>query len=120
MESSGVEMSKYHSVKTIIDGRTFDSKAEANRFRELQSLARAGYITDIECQPKFLLQESFKKGGKTFRKIEYIADFKIIYADGRVEIEDVKSKGTRTEAYKIKKKLFEHKYPDLTIVEVFM
>jgi hypothetical protein len=112
--------SKYHSIKTAIGGRVFDSKAEANRFAELRLLMRAGEVKNIECQPKFLLQDSFKKNGKTYRKIEYIADFKITYADGRIEIEDVKSKGTKTEAYKIKKKLFELKYPDLTIVEVFM
>lgn len=113
-------MSKYHSIKTAIGGRVFDSKAESKRYAELQLLVKAGEVTDIECQPRFLLQESFRKNGKTYRKIEYIADFKVIYADGRVEIEDVKSRGTKTEAYKIKKKLFEKKYPELTIVEVYM
>ena len=32
-------------------------------------------ISDLELQPRFLLQESFKKNGKTYRKIEYVADF---------------------------------------------
>lgn len=48
--------------------------------------------------------------------MEYVADFKVTYADGRVEIIDCK--GMKTEAYKIKKKLFEYRYPELTIKEV--
>ena len=112
-------MSKYHAVKTTIGGRVFDSKLESRRYQELLFLAKAGEVVDIECQPRFLLQEAFKKNGKTYRKIEYVADFRVTYKDVHVEIEDVKSQGTITAVYKIKRKLFEKKYPSLTIIEVF-
>lgn len=103
--------SKYHAKKTVLDGITFDSRAESRRYRELTLLLQAGEITNIECQPKFLLQDGYKKEGKKIRPIYYVADFKVIYADGHEEIEDVKSKPTMTPIYKLKKKMFEKLYP---------
>ena len=105
-------MSKYGNKKVLIDGIKFDSMAEGKRYKELKLLQRAGIIKELELQPKFLLQESFKKNGKTYRKIEYIADFKYI-ENGKVIIEDVK--GKETEVFKIKHKLFEYKYRDLEL-----
>ena len=110
-------MSKYYSKKTTIYGITFDSKKEANRYCELRLLEMAGKIKDLQLQRKFLLQPSFKKKGKTIREIIYVADF--VYYDlerMKIVIEDVK--GFRTEGYKLKKKIFEHKDPDLTITEI--
>lgn len=106
-------MSKYHAVKTAIGGRIFDSRLEARRYQELLYLVKAGEVRDIECQPRFLLQEAFKKNGKTYRKIEYVADFRVTYKDGHVEIEDCK--GIKTEAFKLKAKLFERLYAGMTI-----
>ena len=37
-------MNKYHAIKTTVDGITFDSRAEARRYRELKLLERAGVI----------------------------------------------------------------------------
>jgi hypothetical protein len=108
--------SKLHNVKTTIDGIKFSSKLEANRYCELVLLQKAGKVTNIELQPRFLLQEGFKKNGETFRPIYYVADFKVTYRDGRVEVED--TKGMKTEVYKLKRKLFEFKYPEMTIKEV--
>ena len=102
-------MNKYHNKKVQIDMYVFDSIAESLRYKELKLLERAGEIKELELQPRFLLQESFKKNGKTFRKIEYIADFQYI-ENGRVVIEDVK--GKETEVFKLKRKLFEHEYPE--------
>ena len=90
----------------------FDSAKEAQRYRELKLLERAKQISDLELQPRFLLQESFKKNGKTYRKIEYVADFKYI-EKGKTKVEDVK--GLQTDVFKIKHKLFEKKYPDLEL-----
>jgi hypothetical protein len=105
-------MNKYRNTKVIIDNIEFDSKAEGNRYIELKLLQRAGVIQNLELQPKYILQESFKKNGKTYRKIEYRADFKYI-ENGQVIVEDVK--GMETKEFKIKRKLFEHKYPDLEL-----
>lgn len=109
--------SKYKAKKTEIDGIVFDSRKEAKRYTELKLLERANEIKDLELQPSFLLQESFRKNNKTHRKIEYIADFK--YFDIRKDkwiVEDVK--GMKTDVYKLKKKLFEYKYGDLEIIEI--
>lgn len=105
-------MSKYKNKKIQVDMYVFDSIAESRRYKELKLLERAGEITDLKLQPKFLLQESFKKNGKTFRKIEYIADFQYI-ENNKVIVEDVK--GMQTDVFKIKHKLFEKKYPDLEL-----
>lgn len=116
--------SKYGNRKTVVDGITFDSKKEANRFRELQLLERAGKITALQRQVKYVLiptqrefsNEIYKKGahqghfkpGKVMEKeCSYIADFAYIQ-DGAYVVED--TKGVRTEAYKIKRKLMLERY----------
>jgi len=102
-------MSKYHNRKTVIDGFTFDSKAEARRFQELRLLEQGGVITALTLQPEFLLANAFDYNGKKERAIKYKADFKYIdRTNDEWVIEDVK--GTRTEVYKIKRKLFLAKY----------
>lgn len=123
--------SKYGNRKTVVDGMTFDSKKEANRFRELQLLERAGKITALQRQVKYVLiptqrefsNEIYKKGahqghfkpGKVLEKeCSYIADFAYIQ-DGAYVVED--TKGVRTEAYKIKRKLMLERY-GIKILEV--
>jgi len=105
---------KYHNIKTVVNGRTFDSKAEARRYEELLALERAHVISDLEPQPKFFLSKGFKKCPKCRMKIEktkrgharecpacgsellvfqdrhYIADFRYKDKEGNVIIEDVK------------------------------
>lgn len=105
---------KYRNIKVQVDDKDFDSITEGRRYRELVSLEEQGLIKNLQLQPRFLLQESFKKNGKTFRKIEYIADF--MYEEigsGKVIVEDVK--GMKTDVFRLKRKLFEYKYPDLTL-----
>lgn len=100
---------KYHNKRTTIDGITFDSKAEANYFLQLKWLQDNKQILFFRLQPSYLLQESFDKYGKKFRRIDYKADFEVHHLDGSIEVIDVK--GVETEAFKIKRKLFEYKYP---------
>ena len=104
--------SKYNNKKTQVDMYVFDSAKEAKRYKELKLLERAGKIRNLELQPHFLLQDSFKKNGRTYRKIEYIADFKYI-ENGRTIVEDVK--GLQTDVFKLKHKLFEKIYPELEL-----
>jgi len=107
---------KYNAKKVrTADGKIFDSKKEAERYLELKMLERAGVISNLILQPKFLLQESFKYKGKTQRAIFYIADFEYI-KDGKRIAEDVK--GVKTEVYKLKKKLFLKKYPQVEFKEI--
>ena len=105
-------MNKYRNKKVIVEDYVFDSIEESRRYKELKLLLRAGKISNLELQPHFLLQDSFKKNGKTYRKIEYIADFKYI-ENGKTIVEDVK--GMQTDVFKLKHKLFEKKYPDLEL-----
>ncbi len=111
-------MSKYGNKKVVVDGEEFDSQLEANRWYELKLLQRAKQIKDLRRQIRFELQPSYKKNGKTFQSINYIADF--VYYDinkKKFIVED--TKGYKTETYKLKKKIFEYKYPELEITEIF-
>lgn len=109
--------SKYRAIKTVIDGVTFDSRKEGRRYRELRLLERSGVIKDLCLQPRFLLQEAYSKNGKAVRKIEYIADFSYYDLEkDKFVVEDVK--GVKTDVYRLKKKIFEYKYPDLEISEI--
>ena len=108
---------KYNAVKTQIDGIIFDSKKEAEYYKNLLLLKQAGEVVDIKLQPEFELQEGYIKDGAKIRPIKYIADFLVVYKDGRVEIID--TKGYRKDkVYLLKKKLFHYKFKGLTIKEV--
>lgn len=103
---------KYNAKK--IDG--FDSKREMRRYGELTMLQRAGKITDLRRQVKYILIPAQRepdiigpRGGKKPGKIiehecSYKADF--VYHDlvtGETVVED--TKGFRTKEYIIKRKL---------------
>lgn len=104
---------KHNNKKTVIDGITFDSKKEAEYYCKLKILKKAGEIKEFGIQPKYELQPTFRKNGKTHRSITYIADFIITNNDGTTDIVDVK--GFETDVFKIKQKLFEYKYPELSL-----
>lgn len=102
-------MPKYHSKKTIVDGITFDSRKEANRWMELKLLERAGEISHLKRQVKYELipaQKDYdwesKKDKVVERACTYIADF--VYEEkGETIVED--TKGFKTPDYIIKRKL---------------
>jgi hypothetical protein len=102
-------MPKYNAKRTEIDGISFDSKVEGQYYLYLKQQQKEGKIKWFELQPIFTLQEGFRKGGKFYRPILYVADFKVYLNDGTVQIIDVK--GYETADFKIKRKLFEAKYP---------
>jgi len=102
--------SKYGNKKVIIDRIKFDSQKEGNRYIELKQKERLGLISDLRLQVKYELQPKFKINGKTIRAINYVADF-VYKENGNEVIEDVKaSESFQTDIYKLKKKLFMHKY----------
>ena len=97
--------SKYHAVRTTIDGITFASKKEAQRYRELKLLERAGEISNLQLQVPYIIIEKSKYG----RAIKYVADF--VYQESGKNgptVED--TKGYRTDVYKLKKRLLAEKY----------
>lgn len=101
--------------KVILDGKTFDSLKEAQRYSELRLLQIAGEIRDLKCHVEFeLIPAQFEPGtvgkrggihkGKCIeRACKYIADFTYYTKDGEYVVED--SKGFREEDYRIKRKL---------------
>lgn len=106
---------KYNAKKVEINGVQWDSKHEARDGAKLQQLASAGIISSLQRQVKFVLQEGYRNNqGKAIRPICYIADF-VYERDGQKYVQD--SKGVRTEVYKIKRKLFEKRYPEYIFVE---
>ena len=102
---------KYNAKKATVDGHTFDSKREAERYCELKLFLRAKEIKNLELQPRFLLQDGFvDKEGNEHKKIEYVADFMYVDKSGKTVVEDVK--GVLTDVYKLKKKMFLKIYDD--------
>lgn len=96
-------MSKYHSRKVTWEGIEFDSQKEAQRYRELWLLRKAGEITNLQRQVRFELIPTQRIDGKVVeRSVTYVADF--VYEDhGEIVVEDVK--GLRTREYILKRKL---------------
>lgn len=105
--------SKYNNKKVIVDGIKFDSQKEAEYYCRLKLLKQAGEIKDFGLQPRYVLQPGFEKNGEKFKPITYIADFVIVNNDGTTDVVDIK--GVETQIFKIKRKLFEYKYPDLSL-----
>lgn len=99
--------SKYHAKKVTIDGHTFDSTKEADRYCELKLLEKAKVISGLEIQPEYMLQEPFSCDGGWEKAITYRADFRY-KENGKTIVEDVK--GFKTDVYKIKRKLFLKRY----------
>ena len=102
--------SKYHNKKV----KGFDSAKEWRRNQELETLQRAGEISELNRQVPFTLMPSYtisdettKQGFRTIREIRYIADFTYRLKNGKRIIEDVK--GMQTDVFKIKRKLLERK-----------
>ena len=98
---------KYHARKVMIDGITFDSQAEGNRYLYLKSEQEAGRISGLECHPKFTLLKGRTWNGKRYRPVTYSPDF--TYRDcvaAKMVAEDVKGgQATQTTAFKIKQKM---------------
>ena len=95
--------SKYHAQKTFFNGIWFDSAREADRYSELLLLQRAGKISDLQCQVKYVLipaqYEYYERYGKNGKRLK----------DGKRCIEKecayIAVKGMRTKEYLIKRKL---------------
>lgn len=110
--------SKYKAKKVTVNGQTFDSKKEYQRYCELSLLERAGKITNLERQVKFVLipaqyepdsvgvRGGVRRGKCLEREVSYVADF-VYDQDGKQVVEDVKGyrRGTAYSVFTIKRKL---------------
>jgi hypothetical protein len=99
--------SKYNARKTVIDGVTFDSVGEANRWRQLKLLQRAGVIKGLgEPHPSFPIVVD----GVAICSVEM--DF--AYSENGAAIAE-DWKGVYPAMSRLKHKLLAAKYPHLTI-----
>ena len=106
---------KYHARKTTTDGQQFDSAHEAAIWQELRCEQTSGAITELVRQRTFPLNVPGKRDGLPVLVGRYTADF-VYRRAGMLEVVDAKSKATKTEAYQLRKRLFEALY-GLTIQE---
>lgn len=96
---------KYRNKKTVLDGFTFDSQKEANRYLIYKDEKERKRILDFKMQVKY----KFIINGQLV--CSYVSDFVIKHLDGRTEVIDVKSEATRKlPVYRIKKKLMKAIY----------
>ena len=116
---------KYHNVpdnRTAPGGKhiRFDSKKEAARYDELILLLKAKRIKNLKLQPEYTLQEAFTTPeGERIKAIRYKADFsyeKFVSGEIVTIVEDVKSEGTKTQQYLLKRKLMQDKGIKITEV----
>ena len=104
-------MSKHGNIPTMYLGEKFDSKAEKERYLELLMLQKAGRLRNLQRQVKYeLLPAAYGEQAVTYK-----ADF-VYETGGKTIVEDYK--GFQTAAYKIKRKLFKQRYPDLVFSEI--
>ncbi len=104
--------SKYGNLATSLGGESFDSRAEARRYQELQLLQYAGSISGLVRQVPFVLQEGFRdRYGHYWRAINYTCDFLYYASDGRCIVEDVKGHASRD--FMLRAKLFARRYPEI-------
>lgn len=102
-------VNKYRSKKITVDGMTFDSKKEYQRYQELRLLEKSGKIQKLDRQVEYVLIPSQRIGGKVVeRPCKYKADFVYLDAFDNLVVED--TKGFRTKDYIIKRKLMLQQY----------
>lgn len=96
---------KFGAVKTVVDGISFDSKAESRRYLVLKDMQKRGEISGLVLQVRFeLIPAQVTKDAKE-KPVYYEADFAYHDKDGAYVVEDVKSGPTKTKEFVIKRKL---------------
>ena len=105
--------SKYNSYTVTIDNISFQSIMESRFYLRLLEMKAEGKIKSFSMQVTYELQPKFKDKftGKAVRAITYIADFVVIDSKNNTMVIDVK--GKETDVFKIKKKMFQYKYPNI-------
>jgi len=120
--TSPVIANKYRAEPVFVDGVRFASKKEAARYLELRLWEKAGAIDELVRQPVFPLHvfEIWRSQAPIVITTigKFTADFQYRnLATGEIVVEDVKSTATKTEAYRLRKKLAEAIH-GITVIEV--
>ena len=128
-------MTKYGAKKTTVNGITFDSKLEAERYQQLMLLEKAGEISQLHLQVEFQILKGWTdpgialvpeydserdiiytiyqkpmKAGERIRSRFYVADF--VYYDTKSRmwiVED--TKGMETPEFRRKWDMVKSQYP---------
>jgi hypothetical protein len=117
-----VKPSKMRNVKTVVDGRMFDSKKEADYYYLLKAQKQQGEIIDFFCQVPFLVHDGYYKDGRWIKPIYYYADFLVIkpgdfwLEEYIAEIHETKGRWTRLALDK--RKMFEKRYPEYKFIVI--
>lgn len=111
-----IERTKFNvdkdKLKRTCNGIVFDSVLEMKYYRDVVlPKVESGEIKKYELQKEYILQDGFERNGKKVLPITYVADFYIEYANGNIEVIDIK--GCPDTTAKIKRKLFWNKYPNI-------
>ncbi|MDE7377509.1 MAG: DUF1064 domain-containing protein [Paraprevotella sp.] len=93
----------------------YDSTKEHNRANQLKLMLRAGLISNLREQVKYVLIPTQRDaaGNLLEKECSYYADF-VYTKDGKTVVED--TKGVRTPEYRLKRKLMLHVH-GISIVE---
>ena len=104
-------MSKYHNIKKrCLSGHFHDSKFEAQYCNRLLAMKQKGEIQDYKVQVEFNVAEGIK------HRVDF---FVVKFEDGKVIQEVHEAKGMWTAVARLKKKLFEQKYPYIPYKVIF-
>lgn len=95
--------SKYNARRVTVGNITFSSKGEAKRWQDLCIMQQAGEITNLRRQVKYPIEVN------GIHITTYTADF-VYDSCGKIVVEDFKSPATKTEAYRLRKKLLKACY----------
>lgn len=98
-----IRRNKYRNIPIWIYGKRFASKKEGKRYLTLLYDEKNDRIEDLICQPIFKFPMGFS----------YRADF-MYQKNGKTIVEDVK--GVETQVFKLKRKCFEHFYPQHQLI----
>ncbi len=106
-------MTKYYATKTEINGISFDSKLEAERYKQLLLLMEAGSISNLELQKEFQIIQGYvdPATGKKIKSSFYLADFAYTDIENRCLVAE-DTKGMETPEFKLKWKLVKIRFPE--------
>lgn len=109
-KSIDIKTNKYKNKKIEYDGMTFDSHKEMSYWIKFKIMQRGGEISELKRQVEYVLIEPFILGKKKYKKTSYFADFQYKDKEGKLHVIDIKSEPTKTQVYKLKKKMMAYKY----------
>lgn len=96
---------KFNARRTEYNGRSYDSKLEANLAAQLDLRLKAGELTEVIPQFKVEMWCYRENGDKAFL-VKHKVDFRVQHKDGSYEL--IEAKGVETTDYKWRRKFLEN------------